>query len=95
MPTTHSSRGPWAAKQTRGGPPVLLGNDEIALAMELRSEGLRIKCIARGLGVSPDYLGRTLSRALATTECVPIQWALTNGETHHGNSTPRYLHPVL
>ncbi len=47
----------------RVGRPRLLGNQEIALAMELQSERCTVKQIARGLGVSPDTLTHTLYRA--------------------------------
>ena len=62
-PVNVSPRGPWAAHSVHLGPPRKLGNTEIALAMELRGEGVRTKWIAKGLDVDPHYLARTLSRA--------------------------------
>ena len=46
----------------RRGPHKLL-NREIALAIELRSEGCGWKVIAEGLGVNADYLCRVVNQA--------------------------------
>ena len=40
-----------------------LGNAEIALAMELRTEGVTWKVIARGLSVGTQYLVNRVRRA--------------------------------
>ncbi len=57
------SWGPWSDRKHRCGRTRRLGNPEIALAMEMQCEGLRIKWIARGLGVSYHHLEKELSRA--------------------------------
>ena len=40
-----------------------LGNDEIALAMELRTEGICWKLIAWGLGCDTEHLINTVKKA--------------------------------
>ena len=50
-------------QRKRRGRPRLLGNAEIALAMELRTEGVRWKLIAYAFGVTEATMADTVRRA--------------------------------
>jgi hypothetical protein len=50
-----------------------LGRQELVPAYELRQEGCRWALIARGLGVSPDYLQRRVKHC----ERAGIKWIAT------------------